>query len=357
MASIEQIRGALLEEAVLFLLEKVGYKTISVSMLQSASMLKIRDGHSGLEMRGRGTWHQLDALASWPHSPAFMYPLLLIVEAKCYDSRPVGLEVVRNSVGVLKDISENYFTHDRSYKSKFTNPRYSYTSAIFSTSDYTEGAIEYAIAHQVFLIQYKNIPIIQPIIDAIKRFDDNCVTRSELENMSAIRTQYRGLLHSHPPMANNGPLTDIGYDLLSGSALAARSIGGSYFGMLQGMWPMHLLREAPLPMDAFKKDTVECQVIGNSPGEWAFILPNSDGGEGEHVVLQFNLPPAIENLVARNWGDSLRLALIKKKLFSYIDLSGTIGGIRRNIRLELDDYWLSQYIENQIDSNNSFQRN
>jgi hypothetical protein len=111
MATITQIRGALLEEAVLFLLRKVGYETYDPAALSLSQLQHMRAGHSGLEVRGRGTWHQLDAFALWKHSPAFMYPLHLMVEAKCYASyRPVGVAVPRNSVGVLKDISENYFT-------------------------------------------------------------------------------------------------------------------------------------------------------------------------------------------------------------------------------------------------------
>ena len=98
MARITQIRGALLEEAVLFLLRKVGYE-IYEPPVRASAFDNMRMGRSGLEVRGRGAWHQLDAFAVWTHSPAFMYPLQLMVEAKCYAvNRPVGIEVARNSV-------------------------------------------------------------------------------------------------------------------------------------------------------------------------------------------------------------------------------------------------------------------
>ena len=106
MANISQVRGALLEEAVLYLLGKTGYDVFDHHSSKLGPGL--RSGHSGLDVEGRGSWHQIDALAEFSASPAFMYPLRLIVEAKCYRAnRPVGIEVVRNSVGVLKDISEN----------------------------------------------------------------------------------------------------------------------------------------------------------------------------------------------------------------------------------------------------------
>lgn len=162
MASIHQIRGAILEEAVAYLLRKVGYR------LGSANDSGTRDGHSGLEVQGRGCWHQIDSLACFDATPAFMYPLRLILEAKCYRNRKIGIEVVRNSVGVLKDISENYFTHKSIYgNDEIQIQRYNYNSAIFSTSGYTSVAQKYAIAHQVFLIDYRGIHAICSLIDSI----------------------------------------------------------------------------------------------------------------------------------------------------------------------------------------------
>src|ERR1035438_7248250 len=121
-------RGAILEELVLYLLKMVGYRVVE------APSEGTRGGHSGLEVKGRGAWHQIDALAAFDLTPAFMYPLRLMVEAKCYSSRsPVGIEVVRNSVGVLKDIAENYFTFlpSRGDQTAIPVPRFNYYSAIF----------------------------------------------------------------------------------------------------------------------------------------------------------------------------------------------------------------------------------
>ena len=106
MASITQIRGLLLEEIVLYLLEKVGYRIIN----SGADGTRI--GSVGLEVQGRGEWHQIDALAAFDYTPSFMYPLRLIVEAKCYNIRhPVQIEVASNSLGFLRDLTENYFIY------------------------------------------------------------------------------------------------------------------------------------------------------------------------------------------------------------------------------------------------------
>jgi len=347
MATITQIRGALLEEAVLFLLEKVGYVTVDAGSLASRPVEGMRSGHSGLEVRGRGTWHQLDALALWRYSPAFMYPLQLIVEAKCYSSRrPVGVEIPRNAVGVLKDISESYFSF-RGRQRTFQAPRYNYVAAIFSTSGFSRGAVEYAVAHQVFLIQYEGVPVIQPLIDAIFEFDEECISIRGQNAIAAARRYYRAkLTEVEESLPDRHSLTEKGRDLLDGSiAEACRQIRGSYFGMLQGRWPMHLLRTAPLPPSAFLQDTVKCEVVGNDQGEWTFVPANTQRSENRWFELEFSLPQEVADLVAGSWDDPVAVANIKEEYFSYIDLSGKIGEIRRNIRLELDRDWIRKYID------------
>jgi hypothetical protein len=349
MATITQIRGALLEEAILFLLRMVGYEPYDVGSLLPHHNNHLRAGSAGLEVRGRGTWHQLDAFALWKHSPAFMYPLHLIVEAKCYAAhRPVGVETPRNSVGVLKDISENYFTYTRRGTS-FRGPRYNYTSAIFSTSGFTQAAVEYSIAHQVFLIQYADVPAIQPLIHAIRSFDESCINLRGLRAVSAARGYYRHCLTGRDAQGTNlEELTDWGRELLSSSVTeACRAIRGSYFGMLQGQWPLHLLRREPLPATAFRTDTVRCQVHGNSRGEWRFVSREHTLSGNGRFELEFSLPPFIAELVRDNWEDPLAVADLKQQHFSYIDLTGVIGGVRRNVRLELDRDWLHEYIERQ----------
>ena len=346
MAHISQIRGALLEEAILFLLERIGYETINISSGIQDNGLRV--GHSGLEVRGRGSWHQIDALALFVASPAFMYPLRLMVEAKCYqESRPVGIDVTRNAVGILKDISENYFSMTNPNGTEIQVPRFNYHSAIFSTSGFTSGAAEYALAHQVFLIQYENVPAIRPLIEAIMQFDEHCVTDIGKKAIAEVRRRYRSTLKGQiDNIENQQFITDRGMRLIEVSLVdTLRRIRGSYFGMLQGRWPLHLLTTAPLPPEAFQEDTVRCRVVGYDTGEWKFTPIGFNRGEQGWFELEFNLPETIALLVAENWDDRVAVANIKQEHFSYINLSGVIGGIRRSVRLEMDSEWINRYIE------------
>ena len=100
MPKAAQIRGMLLEEVLLFLLKISGYRTIE-TIEPNDSTLGL--SAAGLEVKGRGANHQIDAIADFEITPPFTYPLRLLVEAKCYKNNgTVGIEIVRNALGVLK---------------------------------------------------------------------------------------------------------------------------------------------------------------------------------------------------------------------------------------------------------------
>lgn len=351
MALFTHVKGALLEEVVLFLLAKVGYSTIDPSLLASAPQPGLRKGKSGLDARGRGTWHQLDALCNWDHSPAFIYPIRLIVEAKCYaQSSPIQVSVTRNALGVLKDVSENYFSFDANTDSVH-GPRYNYVFAIFSTSGFTRGAVEFAIAHQIFLIQYEDVPVIAPVIDAIMELNDDHFESLANGAIAEARGLLRNALQGSTVAAEPEPthLSVLGRNHILGAVRqAAEQIGGSYFGMLQGRWPMHLLRKTPLPEAAFREDTIHCRVISDNLDSWRFVPIGVSEDSARWFELEFSLPLQIARLVELERKDRVSIANLKQQHFSYINLTGIIGGIRRNLRLQLDEKWIRDYVQREI---------
>jgi hypothetical protein len=78
----------------------------------------------------------------------FSLPVRLFVEAK-FKADPVGIEDVRNALGVLSDVNEHYATGDRH---ELPMRRYQYKYALFSTKGFTGPAQKYALAHQISLI-------------------------------------------------------------------------------------------------------------------------------------------------------------------------------------------------------------
>lgn len=345
MAKIHHIRGALLEEAVLYLLSKVGYSVVRTPA-DSIDPTDLHAGHSGLEIEGRGTHHQIDAVAEHRHSPAFMYPLRLLVEAKFYADDPVGIQIVRNSVGVLKDISENYFSKN-TRRGRSAPVRFNYQSAVFGVSGYTTGAVLYAVAHQIFLIEYKSIPLIAPLIGAIRSLEEIHFTSMGMKSIASVRNLLRfGLNQGAYPTDAQTYVRPAGLDIINNSITPALlQVGGSYFGMLQGRWPLHLLTATPLPAAAFENDLVQCRISGTREGGWRFTPSGVERNSDKWFELQFFLPTELAELVSRSWGNTEEVAGIKQQHFSFITLSGKIGGHVRNVRLELDRAWLRQYLD------------
>jgi hypothetical protein len=129
-----QIRGMLLEEAVLHLLRRSGYRTIDVPGTDPT----LCNVGAGLAVRGRGSEHQIDAIADFVVHQPFSNPQRLLVESKCYGSLyKVGIEVVRNAIGVLKDTSEFWVVGPGPIAGR---RRYHYQYAIFSASPFSSGA-------------------------------------------------------------------------------------------------------------------------------------------------------------------------------------------------------------------------
>lgn len=63
MPTIGQVRGMLLEEAILYLLKASGYRTIDRYDVNTDPTLTM--GGAGIQVAGRGTKHQIDAIADY----------------------------------------------------------------------------------------------------------------------------------------------------------------------------------------------------------------------------------------------------------------------------------------------------
>ena len=358
MVSIGQIRGALLEEIVLYLMEKVGYRIVD------REEDGIRNGNAGLEIQGRGEWHQVDALASFDYTPSFMYQLRIIVEAKCYADDKVGIDVVRNSLGVLRDVTENYFTYHSNNNNEVKVQRFNYHSAIFSSSGYTKKAQRYAIAHQIFLIQYQQVPIIRPVVNALLNMNvqhfrngdrtqrDGYVDFDQDNPLKRLRKTFREVLkggneYRSEEQLLNAFFTEDGETLIRDGILYNVSrIKGSYYGMLQGKYPVHLLSNTELPIGPFEQsDEISCRIYYSNENTASFVPKDYEEGDSNYFELQFDLPVEIAKLLDGRWGDFGAIAGVKSENFSFINISGKIGGIRRQVQLKLDEEWLNNYIK------------
>lgn len=144
--SRDSLRGYLLEELLTYLIRNTGYRLL-VDPSQDPEDLEVKG--NGLVVRGRGAFHQADVLGQLPWVPAFTYPLRLFVEAKCRKARS-DISQVRNAVGVIEDLNQNYspVRENRGVAA----PRQRYCYCLFSTSGFSEPASDMALAHQISLV-------------------------------------------------------------------------------------------------------------------------------------------------------------------------------------------------------------
>jgi len=161
--SVESFKGKLLEEVLAYLIRNSGYRLL-VDPSQDPDELSRRG--NGLVVRGRGAVHQADVLGQLGWIPAFTFPIRLFVEAKWHRQSRTGLADVRNAVGVLQDVNQNYTTQNGADRPRLIR-RFNYCYSLFSTTGFTAPAQEMALAHQISLIDLSG-----PEFDDLRRVVD-----------------------------------------------------------------------------------------------------------------------------------------------------------------------------------------
>ena len=333
-----QVKGALFEVIVRWLLVKAGYAPIEpddVSVRRS-------DGN----VRGRGYWHDMDALGRFSYPLLYMYPIRLLAEAKCYEGN-VPLPDVRNFVGALKDISENYFVEDQmSREEMLAYKRYTDCGSFFSASGFTIGAQKFALAQGVFLISYENNPILEKIIDSLlilidlldvqaasKRKTDFCKWISE-RLKGRRRSIYRSRFVPQQKQIDFArQFNKLHRDL--------NSIQTSVVAMVVGnnpaiQYPIHILSYEKLPAEIFtEKDDHLFRVYYTETPRGLFfrVVPVETRPP---VNLLFTLP---KQIYARYFAER-RMLDFKSKFLDHIELPTTVRGLRRILRMNLDREWI-----------------
>ncbi|HEU5383329.1 MAG TPA: hypothetical protein VFV38_48630 [Ktedonobacteraceae bacterium] len=172
MLTLRQFQAKLLEIALLSLLKASGYNTIA----QPCPPM-VEAGKDGLEVPGRSAYHQIDGIADFFISPPLSHPHRLLAEGKFY-ADSVGIEVIRNAVGVLADVSIHWTPvpsapptapiHSTRWKQLLSLRRYHYQYAVVSATPFTVPAEAYAFGHDVYLFPLEGASYFQPVIDAIQ---------------------------------------------------------------------------------------------------------------------------------------------------------------------------------------------
>lgn len=204
MAGKAQIGGMLLEEAILRLLGGCGYKPVG-SPIGDPTLKK---GSAGIEVKGRGCDHQIDAIADFLIHQPFSNPQRLLVEAKCTGGT-VGVQVVRNAFGVLRDVSEFWVPGDNGGEeadrsNRSSRSRYHYQYAVFSSTQFSAPAQDYAFAQDIYLLPLRGNDFFRPVIRAI---DD--LAEEKADRLEEPLGDYRQRVRSWLDRQDNDGVSDV----------------------------------------------------------------------------------------------------------------------------------------------------
>jgi hypothetical protein len=329
-----QIRGMLLEEAVLHLLRRSGYRTVDAP---GADPTLCNVG-AGLAVRGRGCEHQIDALADFVVHQPFSNPQRLMVEAKCYGSHyKVGIEVVRNAIGVLKDTSEFWIAGPGPIAGR---SRYHYQYAVFSASEFTAGAQRFAFAQDVYLFPLDRSRFFRPILDAIRQIvpvglvPGRRLLIGNPRQLSEFRSFVRAVLRREVAAPEYPAfLGENGLDV--GPLVAAcRQLNFALVAVLGGRFPV-LLSPSLAVQNRILEDQTRVRIFWNEEG-WYLMDGNNE------VLFSFDLPDELFELYAEEGFLAPGRALdLKQQMMSTFQAVETVDGRARLISFTLDHDWIA----------------
>jgi hypothetical protein len=331
-----QIRGMVLEEVILRLLATAGYRTLDV-----ADNITTFKGTAGLEVSGRGSRHQIDAIADYRLQQPFSHPQRLLLEAKCYrKGKDIGLEVIRNAIGVHKDSSEYWRGPSGS------NSRFHYQYAVFSATEFSQDAEAYAFAQDIYLFPLRRSAHLQTVLEAIWAIKTGHMEKRARRLsgfMSNLRTHTRQALRE---TATGLPLlNDFLADFESSGAFddvitEAQTIKG---GLLASSRSGFLIFLVPPPrrqlgelIQIATNSTVRIRVRRVRNG-WFWFMESNTGKE----LFTLDIPPELFRLyMSEDSKDTRAFIDIKRGEFSRLQAVYWSDGVPQILTFNLNRQWI-----------------
>lgn len=333
MAYIHLMRGMLLEEAILALLRIAGYDTI-VAIGTDPTLVRMG---GGLGVKGRGADHQIDAIADLRLGHAFSNPQRLLVEGKFYaDRRTVGIDIIRNTIGVVKDVGEFWTREDGAPGSR----RYHYQAAIFSASRFSQDAQDYAFAHDVYLLPLARSAFFRPVLATIDSVATALNANPALPqlSLSELRAAARNALQGGGGDANFIP----GPFELAPLVEAVRTLRHCLIGTIGRSFPVFLTPSEPRILDTLRP-IMRTRIHFNNDGWYLY--------SGGRRIFSFDLPEELVDRYAERGELTPRRAIdLKTDFLDTIDAVYMRNNAIHVTRFQMDREWLAEVRQRVRDS-------
>ena len=323
-ASPHQIAGAVLEEVMLELLRVSGFATVE----SLAGDPTIDPLAPAVTIRGRGADHQIDAVADPLVGFPFLNPTRLLVEGKAYaQSRRVGLDIIRNAVGTVKDLREHWVPMADSVVG---GPRYDYRYAVFSTSEFTKPAQRYAYAQDVYLLPLRRSRFLRPVVEAIERLRDWFQASGDRGMNGLPLDQYRR--HIRRTIREQEAPRDKPE---IGLAEAVRQVRFGLIATAARQFPILLVPKDPAVVKNLEPVEI-VRILWDSEG-WYLRRPNGQD------LFSFDLPEELFNFYASSGVLPAPQALQLKQLhLSQLQAFVVRDGTVRLVQFRLDNDWIAK---------------
>ncbi len=341
-----QAKGYLFEIVITELLRKNDFSEVRVENEPYERVRKSRQYF--VEFKGRGCWHQIDCPCDYSKLIPFSYPLRLLGEVK-FHKKPLDKKYIREYIGVIKDIQENYFVAD-SVNLKDLCSRKMEIGVYFSASGFQEEAEKLAYAHGIKTISYVNTYLIENIKNLIIEFERNYLSVRWIgyENWPEFRRAFEEALITgdYRGLSTYRHYLSQGYneiiELLRGAIFNIKTsfIATTVTGVF-----IHFVGDADFPEHLFRNtDEGNCRVFYNYDnfGKRYFWLELSEDEQRRHFY--FTPPESLD--YAAIFGKEKAL-LEKERLFKTLNICIKLNGISRNLTLKLDEDWKDAVLKEQ----------
>jgi len=323
--TVNQITGAILEEVVLYVLGAAGFHPLE----NLKGDPTIDPNGPPVTIRGRGTMHQIDAVADPAVGYAFSNPFRLLVEAKAYSGhRRVGLAVVRNAVGTAKDVSEFWRPSNRGTAG---SKRYHYRYAIFATTEFTKGAQEYAFAQDVYLLPLRRSAFIRPVITAIEKIRSYYDRTPGTGGPEVVLADYRRAVRE---ALRTGQVPE-GLEELDDLVRAVQRVRHGLVAVADRQFPIFLVPRTPQVVEGL--DAIETVRIFRDDEGWYMRRKNSN-----EDLFSFDLPDELIELYTTGRGLDPHQALdLKAERLAVLQAIVVLRNSVRLVQFKLDEDWIN----------------
>lgn len=334
------LKGYIFEIIILELMKKNGFVLVNANNESRERVREVREGF--IELKGRGCWHQIDCPCDYKRHIPFMYPLRLLGEVKFYKT-PLEKKYIREYVGVIKDIQENYFVTDYMNERDFYSRKME-IGVYFSANGFQQEAEKLAYAHGIKTISYKNNHIINRIKNLVEELEENYLSVKCLKN-----NQWAVLRHELSNAISYGYVEECHYrdywadgfrDIVMELHRELSIIRTSFIATTTTGVFLHFVSNDSFPIEVFTNtDIGRCRVYYEYDqfGERYFWI--EIGGDYRKRKFYFTPPESLD--YAAVFGGEIVLNE-KERMFRVLNINVELEGVSRSLILEIDQDWMDE---------------